>query len=167
MVFHENQEWRLNYMSLRRFLHLICSTPFGGHNIFKVEKALLKNMLRDQMFSVTFVEANFQRNQYFLPKCESFLGWGNGLPVSPLFLPRGATFLLPIPCPFQRWVIKLWTRWWEKSNFPSLHSNLYLGIIHHPPNPSSSHRTVSFYKASLKRDAYRVSGNRNIIYVSV
>lgn len=166
---HENQEWRLNYILPRHLLHLICRTPFGGQSILKAENTLLKNMLGDQMFSVTFVESNFQRNQYFVPffsKCESFLGWGNGLPVSPLFLPRSATFLLlllPTPCPFQLWVIILWT-WWEKSDFPSLHSNLYLGIIHHPPNPSSSHRTV---KASLNRDTYSVSGTRNIIYVSV
>lgn len=62
-VFHENQEWRRNYILLRRF----CSTAFGGHSILKIEKTLLKNMLSDQMFSVTFVEANFQRDQYFLP----------------------------------------------------------------------------------------------------
>lgn len=60
-------------------------------------------------------------------------------------VPPSPWHLLPV------WVIILWTRWWEKSDFPSLHCNLDLGIIHHSPSPDSSHRRVSSIKASHNR----------------
>lgn len=67
-------------------------------------------MLRGQIYLVMFVEENFQRYWYFVPffpKCESFSGWGDGLPVSALFLPRGATFPPPPPSSYESYYYEL------------------------------------------------------------
>lgn len=163
----KNQERRLKEILLGHFWHLICGTPFGGHGILKIEKLLYWKICLGIRRSRSHLFRQTSRNTgiwcHFFPKCESFLGWSDGLPVSPLFLPRGATFP---PTFFQLWVIILWTWWWEKSDFPSLHCNLDLGIIHHPPSPNSSHSRVSSSKVSHNRSTYSISGNKNIIYVS-
>lgn len=131
-------------------------------------------MLRDQMFSDTFVETNFQTHRCFVPffsqvwellRVEWWFACFSSLLAKTCHLPA------PLNTPplffFWLWVIILWTRRWEKSDFPSLHCNLDLGIIHHPPSPNSRHRKVSSSNVSCNRGTYSRSGNKNIIYVSV
>lgn len=152
---------KLKEILLRHFWHLICSTPFGGHSILKIGKNSPEKYAMDQMFSITFAEANLQRHQYFMrfffPKYERFLGWSDAC---------FSSSRQEVPPSPQLWVIILWTWWWEKSDFPSLHCNLDLGIIHPPPSPNSSHKRVSLSKVSHNRGICSISGNKNIIYVS-
>lgn len=134
----------------------------------KNTKPLLKNMLRGQVYKVTFVEENFQRYQYFVPFFPQVwalfrVGWWFACFCSLL----AKRCHLPPATSFQLWVIILWARWWEKSDFPSLHCNLDLGIIHHSPSPNSSHRRVSSSKASHNRGTYSTSENNNILSVPV
>lgn len=93
-----NKDWRKYFSAISDTLSAAC--PLVAMSAEKEKKNTLTlswKMCSGIRYSQSHLLRKTSRDTgilclFFFPKSESFLGWSDGLPVSPLFLPRGATF---------------------------------------------------------------------------